>query len=113
MFGGMGDVMKLLSQMGKIKENVAAAQERARNRSATGEAGAGLVKVCCSGLGEVVSVYIDPEALHDPEALGPLFTAACNVALQKSREILMEETRTAMGGIELPPDITKLMGGQG
>ena len=110
MFGGMGDLMKLVGQMGKIKENMATAQARAGSRRATGEAGAGLVKVACSGLGEVLSVQIDPEALKDPETLGPLLTAAANLALQKSKEILMEETKTAMGGIDLPPDLDKFLG---
>jgi len=108
MFGGiknMGDLMKLASQAGKIKENMAQAQERARNRTAAAESGAGMVKVSVNGLGEILSVQIDAEALKDPETLGPLITAATNLALQKGKEILMEETKTAMGGIDLPPGI--------
>jgi DNA-binding YbaB/EbfC family protein len=108
MFGGMkgmGDMMKLMGQAGKIKENMALAQDRARNRRATGDAGAGMVKVVANGLGEVISVAVDAEAVKDPETLGPLLTAAINLALQRGKEILMEETKTAMGGIDIPPGL--------
>ena len=105
MFEGMknmADMMKLMGQAGKIKENMAQAQERARNRTAVGEAGAGLVKVTANGIGEIVSVDIDPEVLKDPDTVGPLLVSAINLALFKSKEVLMDETKTAMGGIDLP-----------
>jgi nucleoid-associated protein EbfC len=102
---GMGDMMKMLGQAGKIKENMAQAQERAKNRKAVGEAGAGMVKVVSTGLGDIVSVTVDAEAAKDPESLGPLLVAATNQALHRGKEILMEETKTAMGGIDLPPGL--------
>ncbi len=102
---GMGDAMKLLGQAGKIKENMEQAQQRARARMAVGESGAGMVKVTANGLGEIMSVQFDPEALKDQETLGPLVTAATNLALQRGKELLLEETRTAMGGIDLPPGL--------
>ena len=101
--GNIGDVMKLIGQLPKLKENIAQAQERARSRTVSGESGAGLVKVVANGTGEVLSVAIDPEALKDPESLGPLIAAATIVALQKSKEIIIAVARAAMGGIELPP----------
>jgi DNA-binding YbaB/EbfC family protein len=105
MAGGMGDIMKLMGQLPKMKENFQQAQERARSRSTTGEAGAGMVKVTANGMGEVISVTIDPEALKEPDTLGPLIAAAVNVALSKSKETFMAELRTAMGGLELPPGL--------
>lgn len=107
MFGmkGMGDVMKLMGQAGKIQENIAQAHIRAKNRLAVGESGAGLVKVTANGVGEIVSVYVDPEVLKDLESVGPLMAAAANLALIKGKELLLEETKSAMGDIELPPGI--------
>lgn len=99
----MGDLMKLMGQMGKMKENMAQAQERARSRTATAEAGAGLVKVTSNGIGEIVAVKVDAEAGKDADTLGPLIVAATNMALVKGKEILMEEMKTAMGGLDLPP----------
>jgi DNA-binding YbaB/EbfC family protein len=102
-FKDMGDLMKLMGQMGKMKENMAQAQERAKNRTATAESGAGMVKVTANGIGEVVMVQVDPEAAKDADTLGPLVVSATNTALAKGKEILMEEMKTAMGGIDLPP----------
>ncbi len=102
---GMSDVMKLMGQAGKMKENMAQAQERARNRMAVGEAAAGLIKVTANGIGEIIAVRVDPEALKDPELLGPLVVAATNAALNKGKEVLAEEMRTAMKGIDLPPGL--------
>jgi len=99
----MGDLMKLMGQMGKMKENMAQAQERAKNRTATAESGAGMVKVTANGVGEIVMVKVDAEAGKDADTLGPLIVAATNMALAKGKEILMEEMKTAMGGIDLPP----------
>ena len=100
---GMADAMKLMGQAGKIKENMALAQDRAKNRTATGDAAAGMVQVVCNGVGEIVSVKIDAEALKDPETIGPLIVSATNTAIAKGKEIMVEEMRSAMNGIDIPP----------
>ena len=100
---GMADVMKLAGQMGKIQENMAQAQARAKNRTVTGEAAAGWVKVTANGLGEIVKVEVDAEALSDRESLGPLLVSATNLAIARSKEILVEEIRSANQGLDLPP----------
>lgn len=107
MFGmkGMGDMMKLFGQREQIAANMEQAKVRARNRTVIGDAGAGMVKVTANGLGDIVAVAFDPEALKDPESLGPLVAAAANSAVSKSKEILAEELKTALGGIELPPGL--------
>jgi len=106
--GNIADLMKLASQAGKIRENMAQMQERAAKRVVEGESGGGLVKVKANGIGEVLGVSIDPEVFKDPETAGPLITAAVNAALRKGKEILLEETREAMGGIEMPPGFAGL-----
>ncbi|HEY3323743.1 MAG TPA: YbaB/EbfC family nucleoid-associated protein [Planctomycetota bacterium] len=108
MFGGMkgmGDMMKLMGQLPKIKDNLAQAQERAKNRILTGDAGGGMVTVEANGLGEVLAVKIEPEALKDPESLGPLIAAATNIVLRKGKEAMAEEAKAALGGIEMPPGL--------
>jgi DNA-binding YbaB/EbfC family protein len=101
--GNIGDLMKLMGQAGKIRENMAQMHERAAKQTVEGEAGGGMVKVTANGTGELLTVAIDPEALKDPETLGPLIAAAANAALRKSKEVLLAETRQALGGIDLPP----------
>jgi DNA-binding YbaB/EbfC family protein len=101
--GEIGQLVKLLGQAGKIREGLSEVQARAARRTVEGEAGGGLVRVCANGAGEILSVSIDPEALKEPESLGPLLTAATNLALRRSKEVLLEESQALMGGLGLPP----------
>ncbi len=107
MFGmkGMGDIMKLMGQREKIAENMEQAKLRARNRTVTGASGGGLVKVTANGMGDIVAVAFEPEALKDPESLGPLVVAATNIAVTKGKEVMAEELRSALGGIDIPPGL--------
>jgi len=104
---GMGDLFKLLGQKDRIQEEMGKVRDRAAARSVEGEAGGGMVKVTANGVGELLNVTIDPEAFADPETLGPLIASASNVALKKSRELLMEESQKAAEqfGINLPPGV--------
>jgi DNA-binding YbaB/EbfC family protein len=104
-FGGLGDLMKMMGQMGKVRELVAQAQERAARRTVEGEAGGGLVKVTANGAGDVLSMRFEAEALNDPESLGPLAAAAVNAALRKGREAMQEEAQALLGGLDLPPGV--------
>ena len=100
---GIGDMLKLMGQAGKIKEKMAEVQEKAKNRIVKGQAGAGMVTAAVNGAGEVVDIKIDPEALKDPESLGPIIAAAINVAVRKTKEDMMKDMSEAMGGVDIPP----------
>lgn len=107
MFGmkGMGDMMKLLAQKDKIAANIETAKEKARVRTVTADSGAGMVKATANGMGEIIRIEYDAEALKDGETLGALTCSAVNAAVAKSREIMSEEIGQAMGGIEVPPGL--------
>ena len=100
---GIGDLMKLMSQAGKMKEKMAEVQEKAKLRIVKGQSGGGLVTAAVNGAGEVVDLKIDPEALKDPESLGPLIAAAINVAVKRTKEDMVKDMQEAMGGIDIPP----------
>jgi DNA-binding YbaB/EbfC family protein len=102
---GPMDLFRLMGQAGKIKDNLGKLQENARKRKVEGASGGGLVKVLVDGTGEVLSVTIAPEAMDDHDALGPLIAAATNVALRKVKEMMLEELKEALGGVELPPGL--------
>lgn len=103
-FEALGNLHKLLGQAGMVRDGLRQAQDRAARRQVEGAAGGGLVKVVANGLGEVLEVSIDPEALRDPEALGPLIAAAANVALRRSQEALQEEAGEAFRVMQSPPE---------
>lgn len=98
---GMGDMMKLMGQLPRMQQQMQQMQEKLRNIRVTGDAGAGLVKVTVSGVGEVVAVEIDPEVLKDADSVGPLVVSATNTALLKSKQVMMEESRNTFG-IDMP-----------
>ena len=107
MFGmkGMGDMMKLLAQKDKIAANIEAAKQKARLRTVTADSGAGMVKATANGMGEIIRIEYEADAVKDRETLGPLTVSAVNAAIAKSREVMSEEIGQAMGGIELPPGL--------
>ncbi|MCZ7647770.1 MAG: YbaB/EbfC family nucleoid-associated protein [Planctomycetota bacterium] len=103
MLGNFGDMMKLMGQAGQLREKMQHVQEQARKRVVAAESGGGMVKVTATGLGEVLAVEIDADALKDPETLGPLIAAAVNAAVKKGKDAVVEEMRQSLGGLDLPP----------
>ena len=105
MFKGMGNLMSLLGNQGKIQEEVQKFQASVGQLTAEADAGAGYVTVKVNGRMEVLSVRISEEAmkLNDREMLEDLVTAATNQALTKVRALLAEESAKMAANIGLPP----------
>jgi DNA-binding YbaB/EbfC family protein len=103
MFKEMGQLMGLMKNVGKIKEEMANLQGRLGRIEADGEAGAGMVKVRVNGQLELLKVSLTDESLKDREMLEDLVVAACNQALKKVRELVAEETQKMATGLGLPP----------
>jgi nucleoid-associated protein EbfC len=93
------DMNELLRQAMAMQEQLMAAQQEAAERTVTGRAGGGLVRVVMTGSGEPTAVHIDPEAFDptDPELLEDLVLAALRDALQQVRDL----QASAMGGFDL------------
>jgi DNA-binding YbaB/EbfC family protein len=113
MFGSLknlGSLASLLTNPGKIREEMEKFQQRMGHVVAEGDAGGGTVKVRISGRMEVQACTLTDEAikLNDREMLEDMIRAATNQALQKVRQMVAEETAkmaTEMGlpaGMELP-----------
>ena len=90
----MGD---LLRQAMALQEQLVAAQDEARQRTVTGRAGGGLVRVVMTGGGDVHDVEIAPEAIDptDPELLEDLVLAAFRDAQEQVRQL----QQSVMGGL--------------
>ena len=106
-FGNLGMFAKMMGQLPCLKEEAERMQERLDQLVAEGDAGAGMVKVRVNGRMVVLSCTITPEALAlgDREMLEELIKAATNQALDKSRQMMGEETAKLMGGMGLPPGL--------
>jgi DNA-binding YbaB/EbfC family protein len=108
MFGELSQLVNLLRQAPKLKEEMERVQQRVAQMTADGDAGGGMVKVRVNGKLEVLSCALTDEAikLGDREMLEDLIRAATNQALAKARQMVAEETLKLAGGLGLPPGMS-------
>jgi DNA-binding YbaB/EbfC family protein len=103
MFGDLGSVMKMMGNLGKIKEEMARFQDQAGQLTAEAVVGGGLVTVRMNGKFEMVACQISDDALKDRELLEDLIVSATTQAVGKVRELLMAEMSKTAAGLGLPP----------
>ena len=98
-------VMEQLRRLNEIQEGLK--QERIEATS-----GGGMVKVACTGLGELTEVVIAPEVVDpgDIEMLQDLILAAVKDALDRAKVMQQERTAEMTGGLNIP-GLGGLLGG--
>lgn len=101
------DMNALMKQAQQMQEQMARAQEEARNELAEASAGGGMVTVKANGAGELVEVRLDPRAVDpdDPELLADMVLAAANEALRSAQAAVEAKLRAQMpdlGGLGIP-----------
>ncbi len=101
MFKGLGDLTSMIRQAQQMGGKLEEVSRRLKSKRATASAGAGMVEVEVNGLGEVLSVKIDP-ALTDREMLEDLLPAAVNLAVQKSKELHQQEMQAIAEDMNMP-----------
>lgn len=98
--GGLGNLMKQAQQM---QDKMAKVQEEIAMMEATGESGAGMVKVTLNGAHNCRRVEIDPTLLEDDkEMLEDLIAAAFNDAARRIAEVQKEKMGSVSAGMQLP-----------
>jgi DNA-binding YbaB/EbfC family protein len=114
MFEQIGQLVGLLKNAPRIKEEMGKLQQRLGQITAEGDAGAGMVKVRVNGRMEVIHCTLTEEALkaNDRELLEDLIKSATNQALEKARQQVAEETSKAAAGFGLAgmPDLSSILG---
>lgn len=108
----------MLGMMGKIKDvqnKIKEAKENLVNITATGESGAGMVKVTVNGKHQIVKVDIDQDLIkpEDKVTLQDLIQAAVNIALQEVNQKIGAEMKKSTEGVlpNIPGlDLGSLMG---
>jgi DNA-binding YbaB/EbfC family protein len=104
MFKELGQMMGLMKQLPRIKEEMERLQQRLGQVFAEGDAGAGMVKVRVNGKNEVVACTISEEArAGDREVLEEMVRGAVNQALAKVRVLVAEETQKMATSLGMPP----------
>lgn len=96
----LGSLLKQAQVMGGKMEKIT---EELKARRVVGSAGAGLVEVEANGVGEVLSVRIDPSLIEkqDRELIEDLLPAAFKVAQEKSKELYAQQMQEVTGGLDL------------
>ena len=97
------NIKDLLQQFGNIGKIAKQFQDNSESLSATGEAGAGAVKVVINGAFQVQSVELS-EAFYQEDALiaNELVKAAVNDALSKVMSEIKNSIPMGMGNLPLP-----------
>ena len=82
------DINGIMQQAQQMQGKIAKIQQDLAKMTITGSAGGGMVQVVVTGLGEMISITIEPQLLTPDEAdlLQDLITAATNDGLRKAKE---------------------------
>ncbi len=98
------NIMKMMQQMGKIQENMQAAQEKLEKETVEGSAGAGMINLTMNGKFKVTGIKISEEAASSGDAslLEDLILAALDDARAKAKLLAEEQMKDATGGLNLP-----------
>jgi len=103
-FKDLSQLVGLLGNAGKIKEEAERFRARIAEIQAEGSAGGDMVSVRVNGQMEVQKVTLTQAAfeLNDREMLEDLIAAATNQAIGKVRELINAEAQTMAQGMGLP-----------
>lgn len=102
-YGGQ-NTNKLMKQMQKMQEDVAALQEELAATEYTATVGGGMLSLTMMGTHQVSAVKIDPDAMADGEAemLEDLIVAAVNEAVRMVDDDSAARMDAITGGMDIP-----------
>jgi DNA-binding YbaB/EbfC family protein len=97
------ELNRMMRQMQKMQEDMAAAQEALGSEVVEGSAGGGAVKAEVTGTGEIRAVHISPDVVdpEDVEMLEDLVVAAVSDGLRRAQELQGERLGGVTGGLDL------------
>ena len=97
---------KMMKQLQQMQTRMAQLQQELDDASVTGTAGGGAVSVTVNGHQKVLAVSIEAEALEEgAELLADMVLAACNDALDRSRDLAAQQMGQLTAGLGLPPGL--------
>ena len=97
---------KMLKQLQQMQAKMAQLQQELDEATVTGTAGGGAVSVTVNGQQKVMAVAIEPDVLEEgAELLADMVMAACNDALDKSRDLAAQQMGQLTAGLGLPPGL--------
>ncbi len=118
MFENIKNLGNMMKMAGEARQRMEQVKQALDQRRVEGEAGGGAVRVTLNGRGVALRVDIDEPMLAglggaDKTLVEELIAGAFNAAHEKLAEVLQEEIAKATEGMDLPPEIGKMLGGGG
>jgi len=99
----MTDFTKILDKAKELESKMKESQEKIKNITAEGAAGANSVKIKLNGDGEMIKIFISPEIIkEDKTIIEDLIVAAHNNAKNLLKTKTSEEISKATGGFNIP-----------
>ncbi|SIS68785.1 YbaB/EbfC family nucleoid-associated protein [Belliella pelovolcani] len=97
----MFDFMNIMNKVKEAQAKIKETQARLVHLTATGESGAGMVKVVVNGHRKVVSIEMDESLINpnDKEMLADLTVAAMNKAMEAIEFKIKDEMKAATDGM--------------
>jgi DNA-binding YbaB/EbfC family protein len=98
------DLKNMMKQVQDIQGRINSMQAQLAEKTVETSSGGGMVTVTANGKQEIIAINISPEILdsNDISMLQDLVTAAVNMALKSSKEMMQEELSKITGGIKIP-----------
>ena len=98
---GLGNIMRQAQEMGGKMEDI---NQRLRTQRVTATSGGGMVEVEMNGLGQMLRLKIEPGLVENNECemLEDLVPGAVNEAIQKAKQLHLDEMKSLTDGIDLP-----------
>ena len=97
----LGNLMQQAQQMGDKLQQV---NDKLRSERVTAATGGGMVQVEMNGLGQMTRLVLEPDLVekNEREMLEDLIPAAVNEAIQKAKQLHVEEMKTITDGLPVP-----------
>ncbi len=107
MFKGLGnlaDMGNLMKQFQTMQAKLAEIEDELAGLTLEGSSGGGMVTVEVNGKQELRKITIETELLNPEERdmLQDMIVAACNQALEASRQLRLQKMAEITGGVKIP-----------
>jgi DNA-binding YbaB/EbfC family protein len=99
--GGLPNMQGMMKQIQEMQQRIAKVQSELEQKTVTGDAGGGMVKVTANGKQQILKVEIERDVIkpEEKDILEDLVVAASNKALEKASVLAQEEMQKATQGM--------------
>jgi DNA-binding YbaB/EbfC family protein len=116
LFKGLANLASLMRQAQQMSGKMHAINDQLKSKRATGSAGGGMVEVEVNGLGEMLTLKIEPALVErgEREMIEDLVPAAVNQALLKAKQLHVDAMKSLTEDLDVPglnEAISKITGG--